>query len=68
MLNILKDGPFRYIHNAATGELILTLCQERNGLFVEYYNGAVTRTLRKWKMIARRRMGDNHLITDANNL
>ena len=65
MLDILKDGPFRYIHSAATGELVLTLLKEANGLFTEYYNGNVCRTLREWKAIARKRLGDQ-LITDSN--
>ena len=30
MLNILRDGPFRYLHSAGTGELILTLSEARS--------------------------------------
>jgi hypothetical protein len=67
MLNVLKDGPFRYIHSAATGELILTL-SEHNGRFVEFEGEGepVYRTMKEWKAIARRRMG-NVLITDTND-
>lgn len=64
MLNIISDGPFRYVHSAATGELIVTLLQEANGRFTEYYNGRICRTLREWKAIARKRLGDQ-LITDT---
>lgn len=65
MLNILKDGPFRYIHSAATGELILTLVAEQDGRFVDDdSNTQIRRPLREWKAIARRRMG-NQLITDT---
>ena len=71
MLNILRDGPFRYLHSAGTGELILTLSEARSdngrptGRFyeAEAENQPVQRTLREWKKIARRRMGDA-LITD----
>jgi hypothetical protein len=65
MLDVLKDGPFRYIHSAVTGELLLTL-SEHNGRFVEYEgeDAPVYRTLRQWKAIVRRRLGDAH-ITDA---
>lgn len=69
MLNILKDGPFRYIHSAATGELILTLHTLHAGRgFVEYEGEGepIYRTMREWKLIARRRMGDA-LITDTDN-
>jgi len=64
MLNILKDGPFRYIHCAATGELILTL-SAHGTKFVDYEgeDEPVYRSLREWKAIARKRMGDR-LITD----
>jgi hypothetical protein len=66
MLDILKDGPFRYVHCAATGELILTLA-EHNGRFAEYEGEGepVYLTMREWKSIARKRMGDR-LITDTN--
>ena len=65
MLNILRDGPFRYLHSAATGELILTLQTHGTG-FVEFEGEGepVTRSLREWKVIARRRMGDQ-LLTDT---
>jgi len=65
MLNILKDGPFRYIHSAATGELILTLAKH-HGKFVEYEgeDTPVYLTMREWKAIARKRIGDQ-LITDT---
>jgi hypothetical protein len=61
MLNVLSDGPFRYLHSAATGELVLTLVAS-GGQFTEE-DGQLRRTLREWKRIARQRMGDQ-LITD----
>jgi hypothetical protein len=65
MLNILSDGPFRYIHSAATCELIFTLVKSGKK-FVEYEgeDTPVYRTMREWKAIARKRLGDQ-LITDA---
>ena len=70
MLNILRDGPFRYLHSAGTGELIMTLVEGESaghrstGRFAEEGDDSgVERTLREWKKIARRRMGDA-LITD----
>jgi len=65
MLDVLRDGPFRYLHCQATGELILTLAKVRNsagretGRFVEYEGEGVPveRTLRQWKAIARKRSG-----------
>ena len=64
MLNVLTDGPFRYIHCAATGELILTLSKVSGGFVEEYDNGeAAPQSLRHWKAIARKRIGDL-LITD----
>lgn len=66
MLNVLTDGPFRYIHSAATGELIITLSKQANGGFVEYDGEDVpyTRTMREWKAIARKRIR-GQLITDT---
>lgn len=65
MLDILKDGPFRYIHSAATGALIMTLVAEQDGRFVDDDSDIqVRRTLRVWKVIARKRLG-NQLITDV---
>ena len=67
MLNVLKDGPFRYVHSAATGELILTLVVEVDGSFTDDDASVQVRhSLREWKAIARRRMGDV-LITDTDN-
>jgi hypothetical protein len=64
MLNILKDGPFRYVHCAATGQLILTLVAEADGRFVDDDSDVqIRRSLREWKAIARKRIGDR-LITD----
>jgi hypothetical protein len=65
MLDVLKDGPFRYLHCQATGQLILTLSKARNangretGRFVEYEgeDAPVEKTLRQWKAIARKRVG-----------
>jgi hypothetical protein len=67
MLNVLKDGPFRYIHCAATGELILSLA-EHHGKFVETEgeDAPVYLTMREWKAIARKRIGDR-LLTDYDN-
>lgn len=66
MLSIIKDGPFRYIHSAATGELILTLVED-HGRFVELEAPVVVyQTMREWKAVARRRLGDA-LITDTDN-
>lgn len=66
MLDVLTDGPFRYLHCRATGELLLTLSKQANGSFVEYEGEDVPvgRSLREWKAIARRRMGDR-VITDT---
>lgn len=72
MLNILTDGPFRYIHCGATGELILTLAMAVNGKgrytgrFVEFEgeDTPIERTLREWKAIARKRIS-GRLITDG---
>ena len=64
MLNILTDGPFRYIHSAATGELILELMRENDGSFTKITDPSRRRTLREWKAIARKRLGDQ-LITDT---
>jgi hypothetical protein len=74
MLSIIRDGPFRYVHCGATGELIITLCEARSGncrptgRFVEFEgeDDPIERTLREWKAIARRRIG-NRLITDTDN-
>lgn len=58
MLNVLDDGPFRYIHCGATGELILTL-EKVGNKFVDFDNGrSIPATLRHWKLVARRRIGD----------
>ena len=62
MLDVLKDGPFRYIHCRATGELILTL-QRVSGGFVNVDHATKPRTLREWKAVARKRIGAR-LITD----
>jgi hypothetical protein len=66
MLDITKDGPFRYLHCQVTGELVLALVEERNGnhrctgRFIETdgEDAPIGRSLREWKAIARRRMGD----------
>jgi len=69
MLDVLKDGPFRYIHCAATGQLIMTLVAARgfsgrNGFIEEEGEGEpIARTLRFWKTVARKRIG-GRLITD----
>jgi hypothetical protein len=65
MLNVLRDGPFRYIHSAATGELILTLASCGSRFFdYECEDAPRLRSLREWKAIARRRLG-RQLITDG---
>jgi hypothetical protein len=67
MLNIIKDGPFRHIHSAATGELILTLASLPGRGFFDFDNEkSGCHSLTKWKAIARRRLGDV-LITDTDN-
>ena len=61
--DVLSDGPFRYIHDTETGELLTTLVKERNGSmretgkFVEEEgeDAPVGRTLRQWKAILVRR-------------
>ena len=65
MLDILDDGPFRYIHCGATGNLIITLVKVGHG-FVEDDGEDEPRPhpLRHWKAVARRRIGDR-LITDT---
>ena len=63
-LDVLSDGPFRYIHSTETGELLTTLVKERNsnmretGRFVEEEgeDAPVGRTLRQWKSILARRV------------
>ena len=63
-LDILKDGPFRYVHCTDTGELLTTLVKARNGnmretgKFVEEEgeDAPVARTLRQWKAILARRL------------
>jgi hypothetical protein len=64
MLNILSDGPFRYVHCGATGHLILTLVKTPGG-FVEFEGESEpqARTLRYWKVVARKRIS-GRLITD----
>ena len=65
MLDVLKDGPFRYLHCQATGQLIITLEKARSesgretGRFVEFEGeGEPTElTLRQWKAVARKRTG-----------
>ena len=63
MLDVLYDGPFRYLHCKMTGELIIVL-HKHGSTFVEFEGEGepVYRTLTEWKAIARRRMGDriNH--------
>ncbi len=58
MLNIIKDGPYRYIHSAATGELILTLASLPGRGFFDFDEDEPTtcHTLTEWKAIARRRI------------
>jgi len=65
MLDVLKDGPFRYIHCGATGQLILALAKE-GSRFVETdgEDEPRPRTLREWKAIARKRIS-GRLITDG---
>ena len=63
-LDILSDGPYRYVHSTATGALLTTLVKERNGnlretgRFVEEEgeDEPVSRTLRQWKAILARRV------------
>jgi len=65
-LNVLSDGPFRYVHSTETGDLLTTLVKERNsnqretGKFVEEggEDEPVGRTLRQWRAIIARRVGE----------
>lgn len=66
MLNVIRDGPFRYLHSAATGELILTLATIGSRYFDFDKTEPGIHTMREWKAIARKRMGDC-LITDTDN-
>lgn len=62
-LDILRDGPFRYIHCTETGRLLTTLVKERScghretGKFVEEEgeDAPIGRSLREWKAIIVRR-------------
>jgi hypothetical protein len=53
--NVLKDGPFRYIHSTEDCALLMVLRQS-NGLFVEEEGEGKpeAHTLREWKAILRR--------------
>jgi hypothetical protein len=58
-LNIIEDGPFYYIVNAATGERMLTLASspERRGFYdFDDEKSYCYRTLTEWTAIARRRL------------
>lgn len=69
MFDILRDGPFRYVHSTATGELLTTLVKERSGnmretgKFVEEEgeDAPVARSLREWKAVLVRRYGNRHI-------
>lgn len=63
MLNVLSDGPFRYIHWGPTCELILTVVRQSNGKFIEFEgeNEPVFHTLSYWKVIARIRASKSGL-------
>jgi hypothetical protein len=52
--DVLRDGPFRYIHCTQTGALLTTLVQV-NGKFVEEGEEAPARTMREWKAILARK-------------
>jgi len=64
MLNVLADGPYRYIHCAATGQLILTL-QKTNAGFYNLDHWTKPHPLRWWKRLARQRIGDRLITDDA---
>ncbi len=54
--DVLKDGPFRYIHSTETGELLTTLVRAGSRFIEEEGEEApVSRTLREWKTILIRR-------------
>lgn len=53
--DVLKDGPFRYIHSTETGELLCTLVQLAGGKFVEEnHEDYPAKTLRRWKAVLSR--------------
>ena len=55
-LDVLKDGPFRYIHSTETGELLTTLVRAGSKFIEEEGEDAPVRhTLREWKAILVRR-------------
>jgi hypothetical protein len=64
-LDILSDGPFRYVHSTQTGELLTTMIKERSrngretGKFIEEDEGPVAQTLREWKAVLVRRLRDD---------
>jgi hypothetical protein len=53
--DVLKDGPFRYIHSTETGELLATLEKYPYGGFVEENTDKPAYTLRHWKVVLGRR-------------
>ena len=63
-LDILSDGPYRYVHSTETGALLTTLEIERRdsslrptGKFIEQDDKLpVGRTMRQWKAIIARRV------------
>lgn len=65
-LDILTDGPYRYVHSTETGALLTTLEMERRdstlrftGKFIEQDDKMpVGRTMRQWKAIIARRVKD----------
>jgi len=64
MLSIIKDGPLRYLHNAADGALVITLIRTGRRFLDFDTEDETVRTMREWKKIARKRIGDQ-LITDT---
>jgi hypothetical protein len=53
--DVLKDGPFRYIHSTEDCRLLMVLVRQSDGLFVEEEGEGrpVAHTLRQWKAILR---------------
>lgn len=54
-LDVLKDGPFRYIHCTETCQLLITLVRQGRKFIEDDGDDKQPRTLRQWKAILVRR-------------
>ena len=54
-LDVLKDGPFRYIHCTETGQLLTTLVKLGDKFIEEDGDDGPRHTMREWKAILVRR-------------